>query len=126
MEPNWWRIACALKTARVILAVTAALGCAKFGHAQEAARTPTAGRQAGTVKAVSGNSITLTPDSGPEVTIVVQEGAKLLRVAPGQKDLKDAKAIQLSDIQPGDRILVPGVAGNVANSTSASLVIDMA
>src|SRR5215470_8692195 len=65
-------------------------------------------RQSGTVKAISGNNITLAPDSGPELTIVVQENAKLLRVAPGQKDLKEAKPIQLSDIQPGDRILVRG------------------
>lgn len=60
------------------------------------------------------------------MTIVVQEGAKLLRVAPGQKDLKDAKPIQLSDIQAGDRILVRGIAGAVANTISASSVIDMA
>src|SRR5262249_10550000 len=78
------------------------------------------------VKAISGNSITLTPDSGPEVTIVVPEGAKLVRVAPGQKDLRDAKVIQLTDIHPGDRILVRGTAGTVPNSISASSVIDMA
>jgi hypothetical protein len=88
------------------------------------AATP-AVRQAGTVKAISGNSITLAPDSGPEITIVVADSAKLVRVAPGQKDLKDAKPIQLTDIQPGDRILVRGIAGAVANSISASAVIDM-
>ena len=65
--------------------------------ARQAAATTV--RQAGTVKSVSGNSITLTPDSGPDVTVVVQDSAKLVRVAPGQKDLKDAKPIQLSDIQ---------------------------
>lgn len=90
--------------------------------AQQAAATV---RQTGTVKAVSGNSITLAPDSGPEVTILLQEGAKLVRIAPGQKDLKDAKPIQLSEIQPGDRILVRGIAGAVANSISASSIIDM-
>jgi len=82
--------------------------------------------QSGTVKAISGNTITLAPDSGPEFAIVVQDGAKLLRVAPGQKDLKDAKPIQLSDIQPGDRILVRGIAGALANSIAASSVIVMA
>jgi hypothetical protein len=83
-------------------------------------------RQSGTVKAISGNSITLAPDSGPDFAIVVQEGAKLLRVAPGQKDLKDAKAISLTDIQPGDRILVRGVPGALANSIAASSVIVIA
>jgi hypothetical protein len=91
--------------------------------AQEA--TSATVRQSGTVKAISGNSITLAPDSGTEVTVVLQDGARLLRVAPGQKDLKDAKAIQLDDIQPGDRILVRGIAG-AGNSISASSVIDMA
>jgi hypothetical protein len=83
-------------------------------------------RQSGTVKAVSGNTITLASDSGPEFAIVVQDNAKLLRVAPGQKDLKDAKTIQLSDIQAGDRILVRGTAGALANSIAASSVIVMA
>jgi len=83
-------------------------------------------RQSGTVKAISGNTITLAPDSGPEFSIVVQDSAKLLRVAPGQKDLKDAKVIQLSEIQPGDRILVRGTAGALANSIAASSVIVMA
>ena len=96
--------------------------CAKSQEPSGAAAV----RQSGTVKAISGNSITLAPDSGPDVAIVVQEGAKLVRVAPGQKDLKDAKAIQLSDIHVGDRILVRGIAGAVAGSISASSVIDMA
>jgi len=78
------------------------------------------------VKAISGNSITLAADSGAEFAVVVQEGAKVVRVAPGQKDLKDAKAILLSDIQPGDRILVRGAAGALANSIAASSVIVMA
>jgi hypothetical protein len=46
-------------------------------------------------------------------------------VAPGQKDLKDAKAIQLTDIQPGDRILVRGTAGTLVNSIVASSIIVM-
>jgi len=109
---------------RVLLAGLAAFSTAQGAGAQTAAGPQV--RQSGTVKAISGNSITLAPDSGPEVTIVVQEGAKLVRVAPGQKDLKDAKAIQLTDIQPGDRILVRGTPGAAPNSISASSVIDMA
>jgi hypothetical protein len=107
-----------------IAAWLAGLHGAQQADSQDAARANV--RQSGTVKAVSGNSITLAPDSGPEVTVVVQEGARLLRVVPGQKDLKDAKPIQLTDIQSGDRILVRGVAGAVANSISASSVIDIA
>ena len=115
------------------MAVCVALGVAAPGPSALAQSTPSPGgqagataRQAGTVKAISGNTITLAPDSGPEVTIVVQEGARIVRVAPGQKDLKDAKPIQLTDIQPGDRILVRGVPGALANSLVANSVIAMA
>ena len=104
---------------------TLALWAAFFAAANAGAEQAAAIRQTGTVKAVSGNSITLAPDSGPEVTILLQDGAKLVRIAPGQKDLKDAKPIQLSDIQPGDRVLVRGIAGAVANSISATAIIDM-
>jgi len=96
------------------------------GSSSTGPQTNGVARQSGTVKAISGDTITLAPESGPEFAIVVQDGAKLLRVAPGQKDLKDAKPIQLSDIQPGDRILVRGTAGALANSIAASSVIVMA
>jgi hypothetical protein len=113
------------------LVVCVALGVAAPGPSAAAQSPPgqagsATARQAGTVKAISGNTITLAPDSGPEVAIVVQEGARIVRVAPGQKDLKDAKPIQLTDIQPGDRILVRGVPGALANSLLANSIIAMA
>jgi hypothetical protein len=111
--------------AATLLAGLTSLG-SQHATAQQSAETTTTVRQSGTVKAISGNTIMLAPDSGPVVTVVLQEGAKLLRVAPGQKDLKDAKPIQLSDIQVGDRILARGIAGATATSISASSVIDMA
>ncbi|MCU1309218.1 MAG: hypothetical protein JWO20_343 [Candidatus Angelobacter sp.] len=77
----------------------------------------------GTVKAISGATITLTPDSGPEVTIAVQDGARLLQVAPGEKDLKNANAIKLTDLQVGDRILVRGKMSDDGKQVLASSVI---
>ncbi|MGH9676737.1 MAG: DUF5666 domain-containing protein, partial [Candidatus Acidiferrum sp.] len=65
-------------------------------------------RSVGTVKAIAGNTITLTNDAGSEITVTIQDTTRLLRISPGQKDLKDAATIQLQDIQPGDRILVRG------------------
>jgi hypothetical protein len=62
----------------------------------------------GTVKAASGKNITLAAESGNEINIVVQDGARLLRIEPGEKDLKNAATLQLQDLQPGDRILVRG------------------
>jgi hypothetical protein len=63
-------------------------------------------QQVGTVKAINGNTLTLTPDAGSDVTVIVQDTTKIVQVAPGQKDLKSAVAISLADLQPGDRILV--------------------
>jgi len=84
-----------------------------------------AGRQIGTVKAISGNSITLTTDAGQQVVVSVAEGAKILQLAPGSTDLKSATAITLADIATGDRILVAGKAGDDASSLVASRVILM-
>src|SRR5215467_10989848 len=121
-----WRSGGILSLTKATLTVLLALSAASSVRARQAPAPAPTVRQSGTVKAISRNSITLAPDSGPEVTIVVQEGAKLLRVAPGQKDLKDAKPIQLSDIQIGDRILARGTPGAVANSFSANSIVDMA
>jgi hypothetical protein len=79
----------------------------------------------GTIKSISGNTITLTTDTGSDVTVQVQEATKLVRIAPGQKDLKDATPIQLADVQPGDRILVRGKLADDGKSVLAASVIAM-
>jgi hypothetical protein len=91
---------------------------------QEAAAQPAA-RPVGTIKSIAGNTITLTTDAGGDVTILVQEGARLVRVAPGQKDLKDAAAIQLQDLQVGDRLLVRGKLSDDGKSVLAASIIAM-
>src|SRR6266480_2141790 len=75
---------------------------------QPSSQTPAAARPVGTIKSISGKAITLTTDAGSDVTVQVQDATKLVRIAPGQKDLKEATPIQLADVQPGDRILVRG------------------
>jgi len=67
----------------------------------------------------------LTTDAGTDVTVQVQDATKLVRIAPGQKDLKDATPIQLTDVQPGDRILVRGKLADVGKSVVAASVIAM-
>jgi transcription antitermination factor NusG len=79
----------------------------------------------GTVKALAGNVLTLKLDSGAEVTVNVQDTTKIVQVAPGQKDLKAATAIQISDLQVGDRILVRSKASDDAKSISALGIIAM-
>ena len=65
-------------------------------------------RAVGTIKSVNGNTITLTTDAGSEINVVIGPTTRLVRMAPGQTDLKSAPAIQLSDVQVGDRLLAGG------------------
>lgn len=69
--------------------------------------------------------MTLATDSGAELNVVVPSDAKLLRVAPGSKDLKDATPIQLSDLKGGDRILVRGKFGDDGKTFTATTVVAM-
>ena len=92
--------------------------------AQAAQQNATA-RPVGTIKSISGNSITLTTDTGTDLNIVIQESARLVRVAPGQKDLKDAAQIQFQDLQVGDRLLVRGKLADDGKSVLAASVIAM-
>ena len=55
----------------------------------------------------------------------VQPGARILRVAPGQTDLKTAAALQLTDLQVGDRVLVRGKASDDGKSIAALAIIAM-
>ncbi|HET8922266.1 MAG TPA: DUF5666 domain-containing protein [Candidatus Acidoferrum sp.] len=87
--------------------------------------TQSPARPVGTIKSISGNTITLTTDAGTDVTVLVQDATKLLRIAPGQKDLKEAAPIALSDLQAGDRILVRGALAGDGKSVLAASVIVM-
>src|SRR5882762_8010729 len=82
-------------------------------HAQETA-APAAARKLGTVKSISGATIVLKVDSGPDVTVTVQDGARIVRLAPGQTDLKSATPMTLAEVQVGDRMLARGKPGDSA------------
>ena len=79
----------------------------------------------GTINSISGNSLILTSDAGAEMTVDVRDSTKIVRIAPGQKDLKDAQPIALTDLQIGDRILVRGKAADDNKTFSASSIIAM-
>ncbi len=114
---------CAASAANVVLVTT----CYAVPSGQSAPQaTPSAAtRRIGAVKAISRTTITLTPDTGPEVSISVLPATRLLRIAPGEKDLKNATPIQLQDIQVGDRILVGGKLSDDNQSLAASTIVVM-
>jgi len=105
------------------------LGGAPFsvrgGQGTPTAPAPKSPPALGTIKTISGNTLTLTTDAGTEIKVVVSPDAKLLRVPPGSKDLKEAAPLQFADLQAGDRILVRGKPGDDPNSMVASSVVAM-
>jgi hypothetical protein len=95
-------------------------------HAQTGTQTTPKTRSAvGTIKSISGNSLTLATDNRTELKVQLPADAKVLRVPPGSINLKEATAIQLSDLKPGDRILVKGGPGEDATFFVASTVVAM-
>lgn len=102
-----------------------AAGSGWAATAQSATSQAAAVRQVGTIKTISGSTITLTTDAGAEIRVAVQENARLVRTEPGAKDLKDAVAMKLADLQVGDRILVRGTQADDGKTLLASGVIAM-
>jgi len=92
---------------------------------QESTATGAATRRIGAVKAVNGTVITLSPDSGSDLNVTVQPATRIVRIAPGEKDLKNATPIQLQDVQVGDRVLVGGKVSDDKASLVASSVVVM-
>jgi hypothetical protein len=57
--------------------------------------------------------------------VVAGSSTRMVRTAPGQKDLKDAAPAQLQDVQVGDRILARGKPSSDGSSVLAGSVIVM-
>ena len=100
-----------------ILAIAGVLGVA--------AATAQAPRASGTVKSVSGNTITVTTATGQDYTVTVPDSAKILDVAPGSHDLKSATPGQISDITVGDKVLVNGSASDTGTALTAERIVLM-
>jgi hypothetical protein len=114
-------IACA---AGLVTRPADAFTAAEKARPQSAPGQPAVTRKIGAISAINGNTITLRPDTGSDVTVSVPSNARLLRLAPGEKDLKNATPIQLQDLQVGDRILVGGTSSD-AQAIVASIVVVM-
>jgi uncharacterized membrane protein len=91
------------------------------------AAAPAAAAKVGTVKAVSGNTVTLLtdPPTSQTITITVPDAAKVQQLAVGSTDLKTATASQFSDIAVGDRVLSSVNPGDTPESFTAKRVVLM-
>lgn len=92
------------------------------GRAQDSGQ-PAIAKRIGTIKAINGNVVTLGGDSGSDVAVTIQPNARLLRLVPGDKDLKNATAIQVQDLQVGDTIRARGQASTDGKSIVALEII---
>jgi uncharacterized protein DUF5666 len=119
-------------TLRVALCLLAGILCVSvFASAQDRPQTPegpqgNAGavvRNLGVVKSINGKTLVLKTDAGPEVTINVLDGTRIMRLAPGQTDLKNATPMTLPEVQVGDRMLVRGRPGENDAVVAISVVV---
>lgn len=106
---------------RALLTFVLALAGATALYAQATA----APHQSGTVKSTASDGFVLTTAAGQDVTVNVPAAAKVLIVPPGAKDLSAASAGSVNDVQPGDRALVTGSAGDTGATLTAARVILM-
>jgi len=114
---------------RLAFLVAVCLGTLNAVAAQVAPGTATTSTQfsqaVGAIKSIQGDSITVAPDAGGEVTAKLSDSTRILRVPPGQKDLKNATPLQIQDLQPGDRVLVRGKPATDGSPMTALAVIVM-
>jgi len=80
-------------------------------------------RSIGTVKSISDKTLVLKSDAGAEVTVTQLDSARIMRLAPGQTDLKSATPMTLPEIQVGDRMLVRGRPGDNGAIAATSIVV---
>jgi hypothetical protein len=109
---------------RFALGMLLAVACASL-FSQSTAPTAGAAKQLGSIVKIDGSNLSLATDQGTQVAVKIESGAKLYRLAAGQTDLKSATLIQLTDLQPGDRVLVRGKMDTDGVTLDVSAVIVM-
>jgi len=83
---------------------------------------PAIAKRIGTIKSIDGSTLTLVPTTGPEVSVTVQPTARILRLAPGDKDLKNAVPLGVQELHVGDTVRVRG-SGSADGSTISALEV---
>ncbi len=111
-------------TTRTLLSATL-LSAAASLTIPAAAQAPAASSQLGTVKSVSGNTITITTKAGAPITVTLIPEAKVLLLQPGVTDLKQGTEGTVTDISVNDRVLATGKPGDTPDALNAQRVVVM-
>ena len=115
-----FRSATLLSAFALSVSLAVAAGPVAFAQTQ-----PAAARQLGTVKSISGSTVTLTTAAGAPITVNLAPDAAVLMLQPGVTDLKQATPSTADNIAIGDRVLATGKPGDTADVLLASRVILM-
>ncbi len=108
-----------------LLCAMAAMSCmavARPRPAAQAAALTNPGHVVGSVSTVTASTLSVKTDSGVVYAVSIPDGTKLMRVAPGDKDLSKAQSITTSDLGVGDRVLVRLAAGGSSPFTAVSVI----
>jgi hypothetical protein len=110
----------------ILMTVASILTSSHYVLAQDktasGSRSAQVAKAVGTIKSIQPDSITIASESGGEVTAKFTSSTKILRVPPGEKDLKNATTLQAQDLQPGDRVLVRGQASTNDGQTDGHTI----
>jgi hypothetical protein len=117
------RLATCLLTALVALMLAAPGYVCAQGKPTTSAGDAQIAKAVGTIKSIQADSITIAAASGGEVTAKLMASTKILRVLPGEKNLKNATALQPQDLQLGDGVRVRGQASADGHTIAALEVI---
>lgn len=82
-----------------------------------------AAKNVGAIKSISGKTLVLKTDAGLEITISLLDATRIVRLAPGQTDLKNATPMTLPELQVGDRMLVRGRSGDNSTIEATTIVV---
>jgi hypothetical protein len=123
MERTHFRRRWALLYACVILCVMALVQISAMAQAAQPASAIV--KAVGEIKSVGGTNLLLATDEGKNQNILLPENVRVVRIAPGETDLKNATPITVQDLQNGDRVLVQGKAADDGKAIVALRIVVM-
>lgn len=110
----------------LIFASVALVSTHAVAQAAQPTTAPSAQAKAvGEIKSIGGGTLVLATDDGKSLSVSLPDAVRVVRIAPGQTDLKNATPIAPQDLQVGDRVLVRGKAADDGRALAAATVIVM-
>jgi hypothetical protein len=109
----------------IVFGLTVGLAAAMAAQAQPASSASL--RASGTVTSVdaANQHFNIKSDKGEELTVTTSDRTVILRVPPGETDVKKASRVTVNEVAPGDRVVAVSKAPITGNEVTASSVLVM-